>query len=131
MSGSKSVILPLQRSRHAPSTALRFHVGVGMRAGPAIMKGMVVVVAATLLSAPRCFARPGNDGAGLFALPAPRALRAGAPPGAHGGEADGPGRLAARIARTLSRTVERAMRLGVAPMFLGLHGFGVTVSGEM
>ncbi|WP_437726544.1 hypothetical protein [Sorangium sp. So ce861] len=97
-----------------------------------MVKGMVVVVAATLLSAPLCFARPENDGAGLFALPAPRgALRAAAPPGAHGGAAEDPGGLAARIARALSKTVKRAVRSGVAPMFLGLHGFGVTVSGEM
>ncbi|WP_437572574.1 hypothetical protein [Sorangium sp. So ce542] len=110
---------------------VRFHVGAGMSAGPAMVKGMVVVVAATLLSAPLCFARPGNDGAGLFALPAPRALRAAAPPGEQGGAAEDPGGLAARIARALSRTVRRAVRSGVAPMFLGLHGFGVTVSGEM
>ncbi|WP_437319224.1 hypothetical protein [Sorangium sp. So ce385] len=111
---------------------VRFHVGAGMSAGPAMVKGMVVVVAATLLSAPLlCFARPGNDGAGLFALPAPRALRAAAPHGAQGGAAADPGGLAARIARALSTTVKRVVRSGVAPMFLGLHGFGVTVSGEM
>ncbi|WP_437579207.1 hypothetical protein [Sorangium sp. So ce887] len=101
-----------------------------MSAGSAIVKGMVVVAAATLLFSPLCFARPEADGAGLFALPAPRALRAAAPPGARGAP-DSSGGFAARIARTLSRTVERVARSGIAPMFLGLHGFGVTVSGEM
>ncbi|WP_437601573.1 hypothetical protein [Sorangium sp. So ce590] len=102
-----------------------------MSAGPAIVKGMVVVAAATLLFSPLCFARPETDGAGLFALPAPRALRAAARPGARGGAPASSGGFAARMARTLSRTVERAARSGIAPMFLGLHGFGVTVSGEM
>lgn len=102
-----------------------------MSAGSAIVKGMVVVAAATLLFSPLCFARPENDGAGLFALPAPRAVRAAAPPVARGGAPEGSGGLATRIARTLSRTVERVARSGIAPMFLGLHGFGVTVSGEM
>lgn len=102
-----------------------------MSAGSAIVKGMVVVAAATLLFSPLSFARPESDGAGLFALPAPRALRAAAPPGARGGAPEGSAGLTARIARTLAMTVERVARSGVAPMFLGLHGLGVTVSGEM
>ncbi|WP_437870016.1 hypothetical protein [Sorangium sp. So ce363] len=94
------------------------------------MRGLVVVVVATLVSSPLCFALPCNDGAGLFALPAPRVARvsrAAAPLGVP----EGSGWLPARVARALSRTVERVARSGITPMFLGLHGFGVTVSGEM
>ncbi|WP_437551214.1 hypothetical protein WME97_09130 [Sorangium sp. So ce367] len=101
-----------------------------MSAGSTIMRGLAVVVVATVVSSPLCFALPCNDGAGLFALPAPRVARvsrAAAPPGVP----EGSGWLPARVARALSRTVERVARSGVAPMFLGLHGFGVTVSGEM
>ncbi|XXT22223.1 hypothetical protein WME94_11740 [Sorangium sp. So ce429] len=110
------------------SDGARFHVGgIAMSAVPAIVKGLAVVVAATLLSSPLCFAGPGQDGAGLFALPAPRASMRAALSGAPGG----PGWFPARAARALSRTVERVMRSRISPMFLGVHGIGVTVSGEM
>ncbi|WP_437837583.1 hypothetical protein [Sorangium sp. So ce1153] len=109
------------------SDGARFHVGVAMSAVPAIVKGMAVVVAATLLSSPLCFAGPGQEGAGLFVLPAPRASMRAALSGAPGGSSWFP----ARAARALSRTVKRVMRSGISPMFLGVHGFGVTVSGEM
>ncbi|WP_437591895.1 hypothetical protein [Sorangium sp. So ce1000] len=101
-----------------------------MSAGSAIVRGLVVVAVATVVSSPLCFALPDNDGAGLFTLPAPRAspvLRAAAPPAVP----DGSGWLPARIARALSSTVKRVARSGIAPMFLGMHGIGVTVSGEM
>jgi hypothetical protein len=91
---------------------------------------LVVVAVATLVSSPLCFALPYNDGAGLFALPAPRAsrvLRAAAPPTVP----ERSGWLPARVARALSRTVMRVAGSGIAPMFLGMHGIGVTVSGEM
>ncbi|WP_437985311.1 hypothetical protein [Sorangium sp. So ce117] len=97
------------------------------------MRGLAVVVVATVVSSPFCFALPCNDGAGLFALPAPRVVRvarvsrAAAPLGVP----EASGWLPARVARALSRTVSWVARSGVAPMFLGLHGFGVTVSGEM
>ncbi|WP_437328484.1 hypothetical protein [Sorangium sp. So ce381] len=94
------------------------------------MRGLVVATVATVVCSPLCFALPCNDGAGLFALPAPRVSRvsrAAAPPAVP----DGSGWLPARVARAFSRTVARVARSGIAPMFLGLRGFGVTVSGEM
>ncbi|WP_437652223.1 hypothetical protein [Sorangium sp. So ce1182] len=98
-----------------------------MSAVSAIVKGVAVVVAATLLSSPLCFAGPGQDGAGLFALPAPRVSMNAVLSGAPGGS----GWFPSRAARSLSRTVARVMRSGISPMFLGVHGIGVTVSGEM
>ncbi|WP_437929704.1 hypothetical protein WMF37_10705 [Sorangium sp. So ce291] len=110
------------------SDGARFHVGgISMSAVPAIVKGMAVVVAATLLSSPLCFAGPGQDGAGLFVLPAPRASMSAALSGAPGGS----GWFPPRAARALARTVKRVIRSGISPMFLGVHGIGVTVSGEM
>lgn len=101
-----------------------------MSAGSAIRTGVVVVAAAALLAPPRCFAGVDPDGAGLFALPAQRIARA-AEPLAQRGSPGGSGGLAARVARTLSRAVTRALRSGISPMFLGVHGLGVIVSGEM
>ncbi|WP_437534343.1 hypothetical protein WME79_09335 [Sorangium sp. So ce726] len=90
----------------------------------------MVVTVATLVSSPLCFALPCNDGAGLFALPAPRVSRVSRA-ATRPGVPEGSGWLPARVARALSSTVKRVARSGIAPMFLGLHGFGVTVSGEM
>jgi hypothetical protein len=114
-----------------------------MKTGATIATTAAITTLSIALLSSRCLAGPALDGAGMFVLPAEGPANVESRPMPAGRSGPAPlfaqplalthtGRIGPKnVVRFVSQTIERVREVGVAPLFFGLHGLGVTVSGEL